>query len=119
MIISGSASCSCSPDGLGSSLTEQTAFLVYFFFYTGLMVAGTGWFSGSAAAPAAKVRGAPVLVTRVGIDREAAGLFSDPETSSLRALDSVEQGSVGVGLAPARCRDLRLSGVVRLTTYFF
>jgi len=38
----------------------------------------------------------------------------------LGVLNSVEQGgSVGVGQAPAHCSDLGLSGIARVTAYFF
>jgi len=36
-----------------------------------------------------------------------------------KALNQVEQGSVGVGQTPARCGDLCLSGVPRMAAHFF
>lgn len=51
VIISCSASSSCSRDdpGSSSSLTKQTDFFLYFFFCIGATGTDTGWFSGSAA----------------------------------------------------------------------
>ena len=70
-----------------------------------------GLFSGSAAVPITRVGVAVPVISFVIRSRDL--LFP------LRVLNSVDQGSVGMGQAPAHCSDLCLPGIVGVTAYFF
>jgi len=118
VMISGSASFFCSCDGPGSlsSLTGRSDFFAYFFLCTGATDTGTGWLSGSAAVP---VAGAGAVATVVAAASAVpAGAAAELVVGSwgsrgachfvsprfpFRALNSVEQGSVGVGQTAPRC----------------
>jgi len=66
----------------------------------------TACWAGGAAGPAGEA--APAAVPAA----------SFPPPFPFRALNQVEQGSVGVGQTPARCSDLCLSGVPRVAAHF-
>ena len=71
VIISGSASssCSCDKPGSPSSFAKRAVFFEYFFFSIGATDTGMGWFSGSAAVP---VTGVGVTVVPIAGVRGAA-----------------------------------------------
>ena len=114
MIISGSASSSCSRDDPGSpsSFATRAVLSEYFFFSTGATDAGMGCFSGSAAVPVtgvavtvvpvAGVGGAAVPVTGVrvaavsvmGVEEAAASVAGVKEAAA--SVAGVEEAAVPV-----------------------
>lgn len=74
----------------------------------GVTDTGASGFHGSVAVPVTGVG-----VTAVPVIRSRDLLFP------LRVLNSIEQGSAGMGQDPAHCSDSCLSGFVRVTAYFF
>jgi len=96
-------------------------FFMYLSFYTGVTDTDMGWFSGLTTVPtvgAVPAVGAGAAEPAVGGwgNRSIGHLVFAP--FPLRALNQVEQGSVGVGQTPARCGDLCLPGVPRVVAHF-
>lgn len=128
-ILLSSSSSSCDGPAFSSSLTKQADFCFQAFFSCiGVTDTGTDWSSGSSAVP---VTGFWVTAVPVTEDWVAAGachrVWSNCCTCHivrdtlfpLRVLNSVKQGSVVMGQAPAHCSDLCLSGTARMTAHFF
>uniref|UniRef100_A0A663DKG3 Uncharacterized protein n=1 Tax=Aquila chrysaetos chrysaetos TaxID=223781 RepID=A0A663DKG3_AQUCH len=104
VIISGSASSSCSRDdpGSSSSLTERTDFFVCFFFCTGATDTGTGWFSGLAAVSVTAVGVAALPVAGVGVATvpvAGAGVATVPAAGA--GVATVPAAGAGVATVPA------------------
>jgi len=117
-----------------SSLLERSALFASFFSFTGATATGTGWLLCSVTVPVAGAGAAATAVpaggartTRVaaaavvpvgGAVPAAVPTSSFPSPFPFRALNQVEQGSVGMGQTPARCGDLCLSGVLSVAAHF-
>ena len=122
MIISGSASSSCSRDDPGSpsSFATRAVLSEYFFFSTGATDAGMGCFSGSAAVPVtgvavtvvpvAGVGGAAVPVT--GVRVAAVSVMGVEEAAaSVAGVKEAAASVAGVGVAAASVAGVRVVAV--------
>ena len=112
MIISGSASSSCSRDDPGSpsSFATRAVLFEYFFFSTGATDGGMGCFSGSAAVP---VTGVAVTVVPVaGVGGAAVPVTGVRVAAvSVTGVEEAAASVAGVGVAAASVAGVRVVAV--------